>query len=413
MRSFDNELSKYKSKIKQFTTKKQKALDYIDYSDDDQFDDENAQLIRILQESRELEREHRERQQTFSSNSSSDEVSQAEICYLDEYISNSGMGHSSSSDNGFEDMNKMVHFGDTIKITAYPKSPSQNFLSQDVIPMEAEIVEYDLDYYSTEFRNELNQELMNQELQAMEKNMKNLMTQNYSEIDYLDQDEKDFEDFRSLPDLSDAEVADFMKITQFQSMHNVQTQELIYEQGINCNYSMEFSQNVSVTKVASNEFMKAPIQNAEAEKLMIVKRIEIEEKNYSQLIIMNYRPSSASAEFSNDRDYESHKIINDLFIDRPDTAAERNKQTLKTYFQKWLNFTTIEKIIKTNAFTNDDRVKKINNFLNKVRIEQNKNTNKHPIVPQSAKTYGKKTEAKKFKRDYEHKLVLNVFRVSK
>lgn len=401
----ENEISKYKSKIKQFSTKKPKKLIYNDCSDD-QDSDEEAQLLRIIQESRKMEKEYRE---TFSSNSPSDEISKAELdCYLDEYISNSAItGNSSSSDNGFEDMNnKMVHFEDIIKVTTYPKTPNTLLSIDGSSPIEPEIVDHDFDYYSSDLRNELNQELMNQELQAMEKNMKNLMRQNCSEIDYLDQ-EKDFEDFRSLPDLSDADVGDFMKITQFQSMHNIQTQKTVYEKGTNCNFSMEYSQNLSITKVESNELVKAPIENTEAEKLMIVKRIEIEEKNYSQLIIMNYRPSSTYAELSNDRGYvdklESQKIIHDLVVDRPDSATEHDKQILKTYFQRWLNFTTIEKIVNTNAFTNEDRVKKINNFLNKVRIEQNKSTHKMSTVPQSAKSLLKKPEAKRFKRDYEHK----------
>ena len=70
---------------------------------------------------------------------------------------------------------------------------------------------------------------------------------------------------------------------------------------------------------------------------------------------------------------------------------------------------TIQKILKTNAFTNEDRVKKINGFLNKVRLEQNKklakrnNQTEMVIKKVSGNLISKSGQNKKLKKDYEHK----------
>lgn len=210
----------------------------------------------------------------------------------------------------------------------------------------------------------------------------------------------DIHSFHSMPNLADGDIENLMKITKFQSMMTVEASL----KDCPCCSTLDLSRSSTVDQKI--QMLDKSIEDAETERMLIVRRMEIEEKNYQELVIM----SSANSRSINDPDQtECEKIIIDLFTESqepPENVAE--KELLRSCFKDWLQKTTIAKIMKTNAFTNEDRVRKINGFLNKVRLEQNKTllkkakqeskniSNKHSSI----KSSGNKT----LKKDYEHKL---------
>src|SRR5690349_11117711 len=154
------------------------------------------------------------------------------------------------------------------------------------------------------------------------------------------------------------------------------------------------------------QILNKSIEEAETEKMLIVRRMELEEKNYQELVIMS---NAYSKKICDPHPFECEKIIHGLFEDTQIKAENHvDRELMRSFFKDWLQKTTVSKILKTNAFTNEDRVKKINCFLNKIRLEQNKG------AAQKAKKESSKIKAKQsptsssnnkvLKKDYEHKL---------
>lgn len=208
----------------------------------------------------------------------------------------------------------------------------------------------------------------------------------------------DVHSFYSLPNLNDGDIENLMKITKFQSMMTVETTTV---QDYSCCLVTDLDQK-DEKKI---QYLDKSIEEAETEKMLIVRRMEIEEKNYQELVIMSH---AHSKNISDPQAFECEKIINDLFMENQQNKENQaEKELLKICFKDWLQKTTVAKILKTNAFTNEDRVKKINCFLNKIRLEQNKGaavkSKKNAIKTKPTPTTTK-SSGKVMKKDFEHKM---------
>lgn len=385
----DNELTKYKLKIKKFSAKKKPLTKYgsdTDLNDQISDDDDEKKLLQALNDTEGA-------RFAYKNDANNIIVEHHKKLEPTEWSYEEGSGSSASFSDRSSD--KMVQFSapDGIKVTTFakPKTPrlSSKTDSLDIDeniefdPEEDEVIEYekqyDLDCYMC----------------CSEAICPDFECQNR---------EFDSQSFHSMPNISEADVENMMKISKFQSMLNVNESEDFFkssaiEEYPCCNTPEEThkSQELSI--------FNQKIVDAETEKMLIIKRMEIEEKNYEHLIVMNKSHSQR------DLCSESDKIINDLFHKRQIEAEHAAKELLHKYFQQWLQKTTIQKILKTNAFTNEDRVKKINGFLNKIRLEQNKGVSKkkiqQPLSITLKKVSGNSTSKsipnKKITKDFEQK----------
>ncbi|KAL7036898.1 hypothetical protein ACKWTF_008986 [Chironomus riparius] len=199
--------------------------------------------------------------------------------------------------------------------------------------------------------------------------------------------------FYSLPNLSENDVEHLMRITKFQSLISVETPTI---KDCRC---CPPSADVKI------KHLDKSIEEAEAERLLIIRRMELEEKNYQELIVKTDAQSKNISDPSSNYVYD--KYISDLINeDQMTSQKEFEREMLRKSFKDWLQKTTISKILKTNAFNNEDRVKKINEFLNKVRFEHNKGhisneTNKKKTGKHEK---SKKSSSKTVRKDFENKL---------
>jgi hypothetical protein len=213
--------------------------------------------------------------------------------------------------------------------------------------------------------------------------------------------------YRSLPNLNDqVELESLIKITKFQSLMTVDPKTDMT--------SCYPSKITDVTTTKLDELNKS-IEEAETEKMLIIRRMEIEEKNYQELIIMSNSHTKNINEISSTTMFDA--------IDTPESPQQHVQQEidflsvkdrglLKKCFKDWLQKTTVAKILRTNSFTNEDRVRKINNFLNKVRIEHNKTLarkdgskqSKAKVNSTSTATAVGPTKSGTLRKDYEHKM---------
>lgn len=171
----------------------------------------------------------------------------------------------------------------------------------------------------------------------------------------------DTQSYYSLPNFSEYDVENLMKISKFQS--------LVAIESLDSCHTAPPCENEKPSKIDKKNLDKK-LEQEETEQMLMVKRLELEEKDLQELIIMS---NSFSKNINEATPSECERIINDLFIENQGPELEAAyKELLRKYFKEWLQKTTLAKILKTNAFSNEDRVKKINDFLNKIRLEQNK-----------------------------------------
>jgi hypothetical protein len=357
LKLIENELTKFKSKIGGFKTKKSNYNPEF-------LEDEDRNILKLLRDSEQLIRE-------FENRKNCDKVELPQI-----------RDSSESPDN------KNVHFGN-IKVITYPKSaiPTVTPIKNEVDSSSADTdCESSDDFFKNYDFNDDSDDTDDKNCHMC-----------YPGEDFLDfeaENRRDFDvqSFHSLPNLTDGEIDSFLKVSRFQSMQNV-------NDGLTDDFPccMDLCQNQRHDVQLKSQKIRTTqekLQDSETNKFLLVKRMEIEEKNYRELVICNNSYREETSQYFQG----SSAITQEIKIDL-------NKEILRIYFQKWLNFVTIEKIIKTNAFTNEDHVKKINNFLNKIRCEQNRNTNKHKPSQrrQSNSSIVNKLEGKKVRKDYEHK----------
>ena len=378
MRMIDNELSKYKLKIKKFSAKKKPMLD-APASDDDE-----EKLLQALTNTEGA-------RFAYKNDANNIIVEHHNKIEPNEWSYEEGSRSSTSFSDRSSD--RMVQYSapDRIKVMTFAKTPqlSSKMDSLDIDeniefdPEENDVIEYEKHY-------DLDCYMCCSEVVC-------------PDFEYQHR-EFDTQSFHSMPNISDADVENMMKISKFQSMLSVNDSEDYFTspaiEECPCCITTETthqSQEISI--------FNQKIVDAETEKMLIIKRMEIEEKNYQHLIVMNKSHSQM------DLCSESDKRTNDLLLKRQIEAENVAKELLHKYFQQWLQKTTIQKILKTNAFTNEDRVKKINGFLNKIRLEQNKSISKkkvqQPLSITLKKVSGNLTSIsmpnKKLKKDYEQK----------
>lgn len=209
----------------------------------------------------------------------------------------------------------------------------------------------------------------------------------------------DLQSFCSMPNLNDGDIESLMKITKFQSMLTVETSLK------DCSCCSTLDLGIQREEDGKIQFFNKSIEEAETEKMLIVRRMEMEEKNYQELVITS---NAYSKNISDPHPFECERIIHGLFEENQAKAENlEEREVMRSCFRDWLQKTTVSKILKTNAFTNEDRVKKINCFLNKIRLEQNKGA-AQKAKKESSKIKAKQTSSsgnnKVLKKDYEHKL---------
>ena len=124
---------------------------------------------------------------------------------------------------------------------------------------------------------------------------------------------------------------------------------------------------------------------------LCVRRINPADKDYSKLVITNYRAESEEETASLPQ--ESFKIINEVFRD----SCNKNYDLalMKQYFFKWMQVTILEKIARgvTGNVNCEKKLKKINDFINNVRMDKKRSM-----------ALKKFKEPISVKRDFEHRL---------
>ena len=378
-RMIANELTKFKMDLRKLSAKSsavsQKYEDSLDSYDEDS---EESKLLQALRDSEDA---------TFAYKNESNNIiveKQKPKVEIHEFSYEEGSGFSGSTATISESsQEKVVHFETDFKISAQPKSAHQEEFQEyyDINEEDSKFnVDEDLDNAHRIYEDDCFMCCNEADCQ--------FETRNY-----------DLQSFYSMPNLNDGDLESIMKITKFQSMITVETTL----KDCSRDYECELEGQSVDDKIQS---LNKSIEKAETEKMLIVHRMEIEERNYQELVIMS---NAHSRNISDQQPYECENIIHDLFEQnkqKQENLAE--KELLRNCFKDWLQKTTVTKILKTNAFTNEDRVKKINCFLNKIRLEQNKG-----VAKKSKKESNKVAKIKQpptissgkvMKKDYEHKM---------
>lgn len=378
-RMIANELSKFKLDMRKMSAKSsiisQKYEDSLDSCDEDS---EESKLLQALRESEDA---------TFAYKNESNNIiiekkkSKVEIHEFSYEGGSRFSGSTATISEGSQE--KVVHFDtDFIKVSAQPKSANQEDFQ--------EYFDITEDYGKFNVDDDLdNAPRMYDDCYMYCEDVDcQFGTRNY-----------DFQSFYSMPNLNDDDIEGLMKITKFQSMITVETSLK------NCSRNGSVLDLENNTGEAKIQFLNKSIEEAETEKMLIVHRMEIEERNYQELVIMS---NAHSKNISESHPYECENIINELFTQNQRKVNLAEKEFIRTFFKDWLQKTTVAKILRTNAFTNEDRVKKINCFLNKIRLEQNKGVSKKnkkestkvPKIKEPASS----ASGKVMKKDYEHKM---------
>lgn len=386
-RMIANELSKFKLDIRKLSGRSsansQKYVDSLDSCDDDS---EETKLLEALRESEDA---------TFAYKNDSNDIvvekkkAKAKVHEFS-YEEGSGLsglsGFSGSTATMSEGSHeKAVHFErDYIKVSTQPKSANQEEF-QEYFDIAEDYGKFNVDEDLDQRRDEM-----------------------YDDC-YMCCDDVncqfgsrgfDLQSCYSMPNLNDGDIESLMKITKFQSMMTMETTTT--KNDCSCYSTVELTGESDDKKI---QLLNRSIEEAETEKMLIVRRMEIEEKNYQELVIMS---NTHSKNISDPQAFECEKIISDLFLENQEKAENLAEKELKRVcFKDWLQKTTVAKILKTNAFSNEDRVKKINGFLNKIRLEQNKGAaqkSKKDSKGSTSKPPPSSSKSKVLKKDYEHKM---------
>lgn len=384
-RMIAHELSKFKMDIRKLSSKSSavspKYEDSLDSCDEDS---EETKLLQALRESEDA---------TFAYKNDSNNIvveKKKLKVQCQEFSCEEGSGFSGSTITISESsQEKAVHFdNDFIKVSAQPK-PEKREEFQEYYEITEEYNKFNVD---DDLDNGLDNTLKTYDDCFMCCNDDDCQFAQFESRSY------DVHSFYSLPNLNDGDIESLMKITKFQSMMTVETTTV---QDYSCCSGSDLDQK-DEKKI---QFLDKSIEEAETEKMLIVRRMEIEEKNYQELVIMSH---AHSRNISDPQAFECEKIISDLFMENQQKQeSQAEKELMRNYFKDWLQKTTVAKILKTNAFTNEDRVKKINCFLNKIRLEQNKGAavkskkNAFKTKPPPSTT---RSSGKVMKKDFEHKM---------
>ncbi|XP_055643006.1 calponin homology domain-containing protein DDB_G0272472 [Toxorhynchites rutilus septentrionalis] len=254
-----------------------------------------------------------------------------------------------------EDGNKVVRFGDTQVIT-YPAEESS-------FSLDGSEYEYDDD--------ELFLESLDSEL-----------------------DEFDDAEFLSVESTSEHTNEDHPQTNaQTYSSDDCFTVTRIEDSGGSSNNdSTDFGKEKLTYNYDEPEIIEEPVIPLDEADLIMVKRCEMDEKDYSKLRVTNYRPTENDDKIEISE--ESRKVISAAL--KEGFMQNYDRALLKQYFFKWLQFTILEKISKGAGVTStrEQKLKRINEFINNIRANKKK-------TPKPSAATAQATTARK---DYEHRL---------
>ncbi|XP_063709053.1 calponin homology domain-containing protein DDB_G0272472 [Culicoides brevitarsis] len=132
------------------------------------------------------------------------------------------------------------------------------------------------------------------------------------------------------------------------------------------------------------------IEKTDDSQLMLIKKMDIEPKDYTNLIVKNgYRFE------------EKDKIIQELFKTEEKPKKDPNLELLRWAFNRWHQKAVIGRITRDNPVSKKDRIKKINEFLNRINIEKRHFFNE---AVRKAMDSQKHIDSVTLKKNYEHKL---------
>lgn len=382
-RMIANELSKFKLDMRKLSAKSSASQKYEDSLDSCDEDSEESKLLQALRESEDATFAYKNESNSIVVEKKKSKVEIHEFSYEE------GSGFSGSTATISEgSQEKVVHFEtDFIKVSTQPKSANQEDY-QEYFDITEDYCKFNAD---DEVNNAPNRTYDDCYMCCNDADCQ-FEARNY-----------DLQAFCSMPNLNDGDIESLMKITKFQSMITIETTLKNCSRDFSRCSVVDLESHVDEAKI---QFLNKSIEEAETEKMLIVHRMEIEERNYQELVIMS---STHSENITDPHPYECESIINDLFaLNQKKRENLAEKEFMRTYFKDWLQKTTVAKILKTNAFSNEDRVKKINCFLNKIRLEQNKGAakknKKESNKVAKSKQSSSSSSGKVLKKDYDHKL---------
>ena len=386
-----HELSKFKMDIRKLSSKSsavsQKYEDSLDSCDEES---EESKLLQALRESEDA---------TFAYKNDSNDIvieRKSKKRELIEFCLEEGSGFSGSTATMSEgSQEKTVHFDSGfIKVSAQLKSGTQEEI-QEYYEISEDLNKFSFNDDDLDNRHR-NEEPYDDCFMCCIDGECQFSSRNY-----------DLQSFYSMPNLNDGDIESLMKITKFQSMMTVEASL----KDCSCCSTLDLTEEQPTIDDSKIEFLNKSIEEAETEKMLIVHRMEIEERNYQELVI---KSNAHSKNINEPTRFECEKIITELFTDKQEKQQTlenlADKMLMKSCFKDWLQKTTVNKILKTNAFTNEDRVKKINLFLNKIRLEQNRIVNQKAKKETKVKTKqfssssSSKSGSKSSKKDFEHKM---------
>lgn len=381
-----NELAKFKLDIRKLSSKSSAASQrYVDSLDSFDDDSEEMKLLEALRESEDATFAYKNEANNIvverKTKLAKPKPEVHEFSYEEESGLSAFSGSTATISEGSHD--KVVSFDrDYIKVSTQPKSANQEEF-QEYFEIAEDFGKFNVDDDQRPAYDDCFMCCTDADCQFGSRNF-------------------DLQSFYSMPNLNDGDIESLMKITKFQSMVTVEVETSTSLQDCECCSAVDLSCRSDDKKI---QLLNRSIEKAETEKMLIVHRMEIEERNYQELVIMS---NAHTRNISDPQRFECEKIISDLFTETQEKRENvEEKSLLRRCFKDWLQKTTVAKILKTNAFTNEDRVKKINCFLNKIRLEQNKSvaqkTKKQPKAS-SLKPPTSSKSSKASKKEYEHKM---------
>lgn len=374
-RMIANELSKFKMEIKKMSSRESGLMKNMRESGDlYESDSEETKLLKALRENQDSsfayldELNNKVVIETSPSHFDYSRVEEQQTCSR------------SSTSISVDSLEKV----DFIRVSALPKS------------ITADVEYFEINEDNSKFNVE------EEEAQYVEKEFDPMCYMCCSEEQCEFSKSYDSQSFYSLPNFSDYDVENLMKISKFQSLIAIESLDSMTSEKDKIKPSINDDNNAGGRK-----FFDKKLEREETEQMLMIKRLEIEEKDLQDLIVMSNTYSK-----SHDDTSECDRIICDLFLENqgpiPPYFNSSQKKILRKCFKEWLQKTTLSKILKTNAFSNEDRVKKINDFLNKIRLEQNKVVGRKakPKVTPVNDTTGShsKTNNTTLRKDFEHRL---------
>uniref|UniRef100_A0A336MGR4 CSON000878 protein n=1 Tax=Culicoides sonorensis TaxID=179676 RepID=A0A336MGR4_CULSO len=276
--------------------------------------------------------------------------------------------------------NKMVRFGDAVEIIEYEQESSCSFSSLST-------------------NSELYLEMNDSDTDVSPKNaigFKDLNIENFEPDTYSNFTKKittKYENNGYYYSENTIEMTDnFLKITKYENCRkceeiNYYGEHIFDENRSQFNEILEIEPPPEIRKDVSRE----EVDNNDDSQLMLIKKIDIEPKDYTNLIVKNgYRFE------------EKDKIIQELFKHKKESTKENSDLSiLRWAFNRWHQATVIGKITKETSVSKKDRLKKINEFLSRINIEKRHFFNE---AVRKAMASQKHIDSVTLKKNYEHKL---------